>query len=61
LHLCIDEDGEILSSMLTCHTISDTSQVEELLKEVKAPTKEMLGDGGYDYNAPYKMEQLSEE
>lgn len=53
LHLCIDEDGEILSSTLTCHTISDTSQVEELLKEVKAPIKEMLGDGGYDHPATY--------
>lgn len=53
LHLCIDEDGEILSSMLTFHTASDTSQVEKLLKEVKAPIKEMLGDGGYDQAVTY--------
>ena len=53
MHLCIDGDGEILSSTLTCHTISDTSQVEALLKEVKVPIKEMLGDGGYDHPATY--------
>jgi len=43
LHLCIDEAGEILSSTLTCHTVSNISQVEELIKEIKVPIKEMLG------------------
>lgn len=54
LHLCIDEEGEILSSALTCHQVSDTSQVDDLLKAVGAPIQEVLGDGGYDHPATYQ-------
>lgn len=54
LHMCIDEDGEILSSTLTSHTTSDTSQVDELLKGVEAPIDALIGDGGYDNAPTYK-------
>lgn len=54
LHLCIDEAGEILSSTLTCHQVSDTSQVDDLLKAVGTPIQEVLGDGGYDHPATYQ-------
>lgn len=54
LHLCIDEAGEILSSNLTCHQISDTNEVDDLLKAVDAPIQEVLGDGGYDHRATYQ-------
>lgn len=54
LHLCIDEAGEILSSNLTCHQVSDTNEVDDLLKAVDAPIQEVLGDGGYDHPATYQ-------
>ena len=54
LHLCIDKDGYILSSTLTNHTTSDTSQVDELLKGVGASTEGVMGDGGYDSPETYK-------
>lgn len=54
LHLCITEAGDILRSTLTCHTTSDTSQVTELLKEIKNPITLFMGDGGYDHPTTYK-------
>jgi hypothetical protein len=54
LHLCINEEGEILSSTLTCHTTSDTSQVSDLLETIEAPIGIFMGDGGYDHGPTYK-------
>jgi len=53
LHLCIDANGKILSSTLTFHTISDPSQVDELLQGVDGPIDTFMGDGGYDSPGVY--------
>jgi hypothetical protein len=54
LHLAIDQNGEILSSKLTCHRTSDPSEVDRLLKDINAPICEIIGDGGYDADDTYK-------
>ena len=54
LHLAITAEGEILSSTLTNHTDSDTSQVDALLKEIDTPIDELIGDGGYDHPPTYQ-------
>lgn len=54
LHLCIDEDGEILSSTLTFHTGSDCGQVDALLQSVDSPITAFIGDGAYDNPPTYK-------
>ena len=55
LSLAIDDDGEILSSTLTTHEVSDVSQVPDLLKEIDAPIDEFMGDaGGYDHAKTYE-------
>lgn len=54
LHLSIDEGGEILSSTLTYHTESDTSQVDELLEGIEALIDTLIGDGAYDNAATYR-------
>jgi hypothetical protein len=54
LHLAITAEGEILSSTLTTHTDSDTSQVDALLKEIDCPIDELIGDGGCDHPPTYQ-------
>ena len=55
LNLAIDDDGEILSSTLTTHEVSDVSQVPDLLEEIDAPIDEFMGDaGGYDHAKTYE-------
>jgi hypothetical protein len=50
LHLAIDESGEIIAATLTTHSISDVSQVPDLLAEIEAPIDTFYGDsGGYDH------------
>ena len=54
LHLAVDEDGEILSAILTTHDESDTSQVADLLSQIESPIDEFIGDsGGYDHKTTY--------
>lgn len=54
LHLCINEDGKILSSTLTHHTDSDPSEVDALLNDVDGPIDEFIADGAYDADDTYK-------
>ena len=55
LNLAIDDDGEILSSTLTTHEVSDVSQVPDLLEEIDVPIDEFMGDaGGYDHAKTYE-------
>ena len=54
LHLCMDTKGRILNSTLTFHTVSDPSQVDELLNKVNGPIDVFIGDGGYDSPAVYE-------
>lgn len=61
LHLCINEDGDILSATLTCHTYSDTGQVGDLLGNVEGPVSEFLGDGGYDSPSTYQALEAHEK
>ena len=61
LHLCLNEDGDILSATLTCHTHSDTRQVGDLLGDVEGPISEFLGDGGYDSPSTYQALEAHEK
>ena len=55
LNIAIDDDGEILSSTLTTHEVSDVSQVPDLLEEIDVPIDEFMGDaGGYDHAKTYE-------
>lgn len=53
LHLCIDKEGKVLSSKLTCHTQSDPSAVDSLLKDIQSPIDEFIADGAYDAEETY--------
>ncbi|MES2608418.1 MAG: transposase [Pseudomonadota bacterium] len=54
LHLAIDGSGEIIAASLTTHSISDVSQVPDLLAEIEAPIDTFYGDsGGYDHPGTY--------
>ncbi len=54
LHLAINEDGEILSAILTTHHESDVSQVPDLLSKIDTPIDAFYGDaGGYDHPGAY--------
>lgn len=54
LHLCIDENGEILDSTLTSHLTSDPRQVACLIENIDTPIDIFFGDGGYDSPSVYK-------
>jgi hypothetical protein len=55
LNIAIDDEGEILSSTLTTHEVSDVSQVPDLLEEIEVPIDEFIGDaGGYDHAKTYE-------
>lgn len=55
LNIAIDDEGEILSSTLTTHEVSDVSQVPDLLEEIEVPIDEFMGDeGGYDHAKTYE-------
>ena len=54
LHICVDENGEILSSSLTTHLESDASQVAPLLKNIVGSIATYLADGGYDQEVTYQ-------
>lgn len=61
LHLCINEDGDILSATLTNHIESDTGQVGNLLKGIEDPISEFIGDGGYDSPSTYQALEVHEK
>jgi hypothetical protein len=61
LHLCINEDGEILSATLTSHIESDTGKVGDLLETIEGPVSELIGDGGYDSPSTYKALEAYEK
>lgn len=61
LHLCINEDGDILSATLTCHTKSDTGQVGDLMENIEGPVSEFIGDGGYDSPSTYETLEAYEK
>lgn len=61
LHLCISEDGDILSTTLTSHTESDPGQVGDLLGSIEGPISEIIGDGGYDSPATYDSLEIHEK
>ncbi len=55
LNIAIDDEGEILSSTLTTHEVSDVSQVPDFLEEIDVPIDEFMGDaGGYDHAKTYE-------
>ena len=62
LNIAIDDDGEILSSTLTTHEVSDVSQVPDLLEEIDVPIDEFMGDaGGYDHAKTYETLRSHEQ
>jgi|688.fasta_scaffold464523_1 hypothetical protein len=61
LHLCINEDGEILRATLTSHIESDTGQVSKLLEGIEEPITEMIGDGGYDSPSTYESLEIHQK
>ena len=46
--------NHICGSTLTTHSISDSSQVSDLLKNIEHPIDTFFGDGGYDFPNTYK-------
>jgi hypothetical protein len=54
LHLAVTESGDIVAVSMTTHSVSDVSQVPDLLAEIDAPIEAFYGDaGGYDHPQTY--------
>ena len=53
LHIITTDDGQILANSMTEHNKDDRSQLQPLLKGIRA--KELLGDSGYDGENIYQF------
>ena len=61
LNLCINEEGEILSSSLTHHLSHDAKQVDTLLSDIKTLIEEFIGVGAYDSINKHQQHYNSEK
>ena len=62
LHLAIEESGDIVAVSMTTHSVSDVSQVADLLAEIDAPIETFYGDaGGYDHTQTYDALYMHEK